>query len=137
MKNILFNPGKHKQLPSIALLVLRASFGLMMLSHGWPKLINFGSKAATFSDPLHIGSQLSLGMVVFAEFFCSILVVIGLGTRWATFPIMVTMAVASFVIHGKDPFSDRELSMLYLSAFTVIMILGSGSYSFDKAINGK
>ena len=137
MKNILFNSGKHKPLASFALLVLRASFGLMMLSHGWPKLVSFGSKAASFSDPLHIGSSLSLGLVVFAEFICAILVVIGLGTRWAAFPIMVTMAVAAFVIHGKDPFSEREMAMLYLFGFTAIMMLGAGSYSMDRAISGK
>jgi putative oxidoreductase len=137
MKNILFNSGKHKPLPSFALLVLRASVGFMMIAHGWPKLIHFASKANSFPDPLKIGSSLSLGLVVFAEFFCAILVVIGLGTRFAAFPIMVAMAVAAFFIHGKDPFSDRELSMLYLSAFTAIMILGAGSYSLDRAISGK
>jgi putative oxidoreductase len=137
MKNILFNSGKHKPLPSFALLVLRASFGLMMLTHGWPKLMNFSEKAASFPDPLHIGSSLSLGMVVFAEFICAILVVIGLATRWAAFPIMVAMAIAAFVIHGKDPFAEREMAILYFAAFTTIMVLGSGSYSLDRAISGK
>jgi len=137
MKNILFNSGKHKPLSSFALLVMRASFGLMMLSHGWPKLMSFIDSPSSFPDPIHIGPALSHGLTVFAEFVCAILVVIGLGTRWAAFPIVVAMAVAAFVIHGKDPFSEREMAMLYLSAFTTIMILGSGSYSLDKAISGK
>jgi putative oxidoreductase len=137
MKNILFNSGKHKPLPSFALILLRASFGLMMLSHGWPKLMNFSSKAGSFPDPLHIGSGFSLGLTVFAEVFCAVFVVIGLGTRWAAFPLMFAMAVAAFVIHGKDPFAAREMAMLYLSAFTAIMILGAGSYSLDRAISGK
>jgi putative oxidoreductase len=50
---------------------------------------------------------------------------------------MVAMAVAAFVIHGKDPFGDREMAIMYLSAFTALMILGAGSYSLDKAISGK
>ena len=137
MKNFLFNSGNHKGLASFALLFLRASAGFMMMTHGWPKLVSFSSKAASFPDPFNIGSNISLILVIFAEFFCSILVIIGLGTRWAAFPIIVTMAVAGFFIHGKDPFSERELSMLYLAAFTAIMILGSGSYSLDKAISGK
>jgi putative oxidoreductase len=137
MKNILFNSGKHKPLPSFALLVLRASFGLMMLSHGWLKLMSLFNDPGAFPDPLLIGSSLSHWLAVFAEFVCAILVVIGLGTRWAAFPLIVTMSVASFVIHGKDPFGERELSMLYLAAFTTIMILGAGSYSLDKAISGK
>lgn len=137
MKNILFHSGNHKGLASFALLFLRASAGFMMLTHGWPKLVDYSSKAASFPDPFNIGSNISLILVIFAEFVCSILVVIGLGTRWAAFPIIITMGVAGFYIHGKDPFSERELSMLYLAAFTAIMILGSGSYSLDKAISGK
>lgn len=137
MKSFLFNSGKHKPLPSFALLVMRASFGLMMISHGWSKLVHFGSRSGSFTDPLHIGNSLSMGLVVFAEFFCAILVVIGLMTRLATVPIIIVMIIASFVIHGSDPFSTRELSLLYLTGFTAILILGSGSYSLDHAISGK
>jgi len=137
MKNILFNSGNHKPLASFALLVLRASLGLMMLSHGWPKVLSFFDNPGSFPDPIHIGPALSHGLTAFAEFFCAILVVIGLGTRWAAVPLIFAMAVVSFVIHGKEPFSEREMSMLYLAGFTAIMILGAGSYSLDKAINGK
>jgi putative oxidoreductase len=137
MKNILFNSGKHKPLASFALLMLRASFGLMMLTHGWPKLMSFFDNPSSFPDPLHIGSSLSHGLTAFAEFVCAVLIVIGLGTRWAAFPLMVAMSVAAFVIHGKDPMAEREMAMLYLFAFTTIMLLGAGSYSLDKAISGK
>jgi putative oxidoreductase len=137
MKNFFFNSGSHKPFPSFALLILRASFGLMMLTHGWPKLMDFSQKASSFPDPLHLGRGISLGLVIFAEFFCSILVVIGLGTRFAAFPIMVAMFIVSFIINGSHPVSDRELSILYLSAFTAILMLGAGNYSLDKAISGK
>ncbi len=137
MKNILFNSGNHKGMASFALLLLRASFGLMMITHGYPKLLSFIDNPSAFPDPIHIGPALSHGLTVFAEFICAILIVIGLGTRWAAFPLMVAMAVAAFVIHGKDPFGDREMAIMYFSAFTAIMILGAGSYSLDKAISGK
>jgi putative oxidoreductase len=137
MKNFFFNSGNHKALASIALIIMRASFGLMMLTHGWPKLVDFSQKASSFPDPLHVGNRVSLALVIFAEFLCSILVILGLGTRFAAFPIMVVMFVASFIINGGHPVADRELSILYLSAFTAIMIFGSGSYSLDKAISGK
>lgn len=137
MKNILFNSGNHKGMASFALLILRASFGLMMITHGWPKLMSFIDSPSSFPDPIHIGPALSHGLTAFAEFFCAILIVIGLGTRWAALPLMVAMAVAAFVIHGKDPFAEREMAILYLSAYTTLMILGAGSYSLDKAISGK
>jgi putative oxidoreductase len=137
MKNIFFNSGKHKPWPSFALLVLRASFGLLMVSHGWPKLMSLFSDPGAFPDPLLIGSTLSHVLAVFAEFFCAILIIIGLGTRWAALPLMIAMTVAAFVIHAKDPFGERELAILYLSVFTSLMILGPGSYSLDRAISGK
>jgi len=36
-----------------------------------------------------------------------------------------------------NPFDGRELALLYLTAFTTILVLGAGSYSLDKAISGK
>jgi putative oxidoreductase len=137
MKNIFFNSGNHKPLSSVALLILRASFGLMMLTHGWPKLVDFAQGSSSLGDPINIGSKLSIVLVIFAEFLCSILVVLGLGTRFAAFPIMVVMFVASFIINASHPVADRELSVLYLSAFTAILVLGAGNYSLDKAISGK
>jgi putative oxidoreductase len=137
MKNFFFNSGGHKSLPSIALLIMRASFGLMMLTHGWPKLVDFSQKASSFPDPLHVGNSTSLGLVVFAEFICAILVILGLGTRFAAFPIMVVMFIAAFIINGGHPVAERELTILYLSTFTAIMIFGAGRYSLDKAISGK
>ena len=108
-----------------------------MLSHGWPKVLSLFDNPGSFPDPIHIGPVLSHGLTAFAEFFCAILIVIGLGTRWAAVPLIIAMTVVSFVIHGKEPFSEREMSMLYLAGFTAIMILGAGSYSLDKAISGK
>lgn len=137
MKNILFNSGNHKPLASFALLILRASFGLMMLTHGWPKVLSFIDNPSSFPDPVHLGPALSHGLTAFAEFFCAILIIIGLGTRWAAVPLVIAMTVVSFVVHVKDPMAEREMSMLYLAAFTAIMILGAGRYSLDRAISGK
>ncbi|HOX79192.1 MAG TPA: DoxX family protein [Bacteroidales bacterium] len=137
MKNFLFNSGNHKAMASFALLVLRASFGLMMIVHGWDKLAHYNSYASGFPDPLHIGNEFSFWLVVFAEFFCAILIVLGLMTRFAAIPLIIAMAVVAFVINIKEPFADRELSMLYLSAYLAILIFGAGSYSLDKAISGK
>lgn len=137
MKNILFHSGKHKPLPSFAILILRVSFGLMMLIHGWPKLLSLIDDPGAFPDPLHIGSSLSHGLTVFAEFICAILIIAGLATRWAAIPLIIAMSVAAFVIHANEPFGEKEHALLFLSAFAAILILGAGSYSLDKAISGK
>ncbi len=137
MKNILFHSGKHKTLPSIALLIQRLAFGGMMLRHGYPKLINFLELANHFSDPLGVGKSLSLGLVVFAEFGCSILVILGLGTRWAVVPLIINMSVIIAIIQMHQPFAKKELALLYLAAFLVLLLFGAGKYSLDKLISKK
>jgi putative oxidoreductase len=116
-------------------LLLRLVFGgLIAYRHGWPKLMNFPARARDFSDPLHIGSSFSLGLTVFAELFCGVLLVLGLVTRLATVPLIICMSVIIFMIHSGDPLSKMEMPILFLAAFVAILITGPGKYSIDGAI---
>lgn len=120
----------------LGLLVLRLGLGLIMaFSHGWGKLIGFADKSAVFSDPLGVGSVVSLGLTVFAEFFCALAVALGLFTRAAVIPLIVTMMVAAFVIHGADPWSKKEFAMLYLVPLLTILLAGPGKYSIDHMLH--
>ena len=87
--------------------------------------------SAAFPDPLGVGSTLSLGLIIFAEFFCSALIILGLFTRLATIPLMIGMIVAAFIIHGNDPFAVKELSLFYLSLYVGLIFTGAGKYSLD------
>jgi putative oxidoreductase len=116
------------------LLLFRLAIGFFMLTHGWQKLENFSTLSAVFPDPIGVGSSTSLILIIFAEFFCSILIILGLFTRLATIPLIVGMAVAAFVIHGNDPLAVRELSLLYLSLYVSLAFLGPGGYSLDKLL---
>lgn len=103
-----------------------------MLTHGFPKLLKlFGSEEIVFGDPIGIGMAMTLALAVFAEFICSILVILGLGTRLAAIPLMVTMFTAAFVVHAADPFQRKEMAILYLLIFTVLLISGGGKHSLD------
>ena len=46
-------------------------------------------------------------------------------------PLAITMFVAFFVVHGDDPFRDKELAFLYLACFTALVMTGAGRYSID------
>ena len=120
-----------------ALLLLRVAAASFMLTHGLPKLMNMLAGTSKFGDPLGLGPELSLGLTVFAEFVCSILLLLGLATRLALIPLIITMAVAAFVAHAGDPFGKKEMAFLYLVVFFALLITGPGKYSVDHAIGGK
>lgn len=119
----------------IVLLVIRIFVGFAMLSHGFPKLQQLLSgEQIQFYNFLGLGQKTSLVLAVFAEFVCSIFIILGLFTRVAIFFLTVTMAVAGLIVHGGDAFSKKELSLLYLSVYVLIFALGSGKYSIDYMI---
>lgn len=124
-------------LKDVGLLVLRVGLGLsMLLLHGWPKVQGLGEKAASFPDPLGVGPAMSLNLVVFAETLCALLLVVGLAARFALIPLVITMAVAFFVIHGGalSGEGNGEMAFLYLAGFVALLIAGPGRYSFDHYI---
>jgi len=124
-------------LKDVGLLVLRVWLGLsMLLLHGWPKVQGMAGKAASFPDPLGVGPAMSLNLVVFAEALCALLLVFGLAARFALIPLVITMAVAFFVIHGGALTGEGngEMAFIYLGGFVALLIAGPGRYSLDHYI---
>jgi len=122
----------------VGLLVMRSMAGAMLvLGHGWPKLASFSSKAANFPDPLGISSSVSLSLAVGAEFFCGILLILGLATRLASIPLIVTMLVAAFIVHAGADFSKIEPAMLYLVLFITLLFTGPGAWSVDAWLDDR
>ncbi len=120
---------------NLGLLILRLFAGLtMLISHGWPKLSNFSAMSTKFPDVIGLGSQVSLSLAVFSEVFCSIALVIGLLTRWVSIPLLITMAVAFFIVHGNDPFNSKELAFMYMGVYATLICTGSGDFSIDRFI---
>lgn len=122
----------------VVIFIVRLFVGFAMISHGFPKLqtlINGGE--IQFYDFLALGSTVSLVLTVFAEFVCSIFIILGLFTRVAAGFLLFTMIIAGFVVHGADPFDKRELSLLYLSIYLIITSVGAGKFSVDHMIEKK
>lgn len=107
--------------------------------------------AEKFGDPIGLGSTLSLLLVTTSEFLCALLIVLGLATRLAAVPVVITMAVAAFVIHAGDPWTmeaaanaffsgasktwfSKEPALLYLIPFLSLVFTGGGKISLDGLI---
>jgi len=116
----------------LGLLILRAGAGVLMMSHGWGKVMSLASGSTEFADPVGLGPLPSLALAAFAEFLCALLVVVGWKTVWAAVPLVVTMAVAAFVVHGPDPLQDKELALVYLVVFVALAFTRAGRWSVDE-----
>ena len=121
---------------NVAMLLLRLALGALMIPHGFDKLTHFKEYSRDFMDFLGMGGTLSLALAVFAEFFCSLFLVMGLFTRLTVIPLIATMLVAVFKAHNGEVFGDGEHGMLFLAGFLVILLLGPGKASVD-GIMGK
>jgi putative oxidoreductase len=120
-----------------ALLVMRIGFGLsLFLKHGLEKLTGYSRMVVHFPDPIGIGPHASLAFALLSDGICSVLVILGLGTRWATLVIAVNLAVVFTLVHHMAFFSQGhvELVFAYFVGFLSILIAGPGRFSLDHLL---
>jgi putative oxidoreductase len=127
----------------VAVLVLRVSTGLILfLRHGWEKVSQLTLLNPHFPDPLHIGHNTSWVLAMLSDGVCSLLIVLGVGTRWLSFYCFFNIFIAwAFVHHftffGKTQGADHgELIALYLVSFASLIVAGPGRYSIDAKLEG-
>jgi putative oxidoreductase len=117
---------------NLSMLLLRVGFGFMILfNHGIPKLMKFATLSSSFYDPFGIGSKWALILVIFAEVFCAILLILGLFTRIVVLPLIITMCVIIFMANKGEPIAKLELPILFLAGFLTSLFAGPGRLSID------
>lgn len=137
MKNLFATDTKSSS-QDLALLLGRTAIASLMLVHGLPKMqMLFAGGTVQFPPVFGMSPTLSLALAVFAEVFCSILILVGFATRLAVLPLIITMLVAVFSIHAADVFAKKELGLLYLVVYAVLFFAGSGKYSIDALMQLK
>jgi putative oxidoreductase len=121
----------------IGLLIVRVMAGFsLFLRHGIEKATGFSQMAAHFPDPLHIGSTPSLAFALLSDAICSLLIIVGLGTRFAAAVIAVNLTVAFTLVHRMAFSGPRggELPWVYLAIALMLFFTGPGRFSLDYAI---
>ena len=131
----LFTTGYSTSAFNLALLILRVGSGILMMNHGYDKLVKFQDMAPNFMNFLGMSGTVSLALVVFAEFFCSIFLILGLFTRLAAIPLIIDVAVAVAKGHNMDIFGDGEHAAIFFLVFVTILLVGPGRISVDGMIN--
>ena len=100
---------------------------------------------ATNADPLHVGSLAAPAMIyaAIALGICTLLVAVGLATRYAALLTAISLAATGLVIDKAltlnylDPGhnSHPEVTYLYFVTFVAMVFAGSGRYSLDRIIS--
>ncbi|MEO7961558.1 MAG: DoxX family protein [Ginsengibacter sp.] len=120
---------------NFGMLILRVGLGLLVASHGYDKLVHFNKYAQHFMNFMGLGSSVSLALVVFAEFFCAIFLILGLFTRLTVIPIIIVMTVALFQAHKGLIFTGGEKAAMFLFCGITILLCGPGRISIDGTIS--
>jgi putative oxidoreductase len=139
----LFIPSADSDLTSMALLVARLWFALAMLfNHGFYKLAHFNDivtgadSSILFQDPLGLGLEASLVLVIMAEVGAAMLLAAGFMTRIAAAVLVIDMFVAFLMVH-KAGMNGGELAFLYLAGYVTLLIAGGGLFSLDTILFSK
>jgi putative oxidoreductase len=127
-----------EMLRPVALLLARLGVGLVFVSTGWGKVHNI-AKVTAFFETLHIPAPgLNAVVVGWTELLCGAALVIGLLSRLAAIPLMVSMAVAILTaklgdVHGLFDFVGLD-EFTYIVVLVVIAVIGPGALSVDRVL---
>jgi putative oxidoreductase len=127
-----------KKLDWVVLLVARVTVGGLFVSTGWGKVHNLAKVTAYFHELGIPMPGLNAVLASFSELICGTLLLVGLASRLASLPLVVTMTVALLTalrgnIHGfPDLFGQVEWT--YLVILLTIAVFGPGLVSIDALV---
>ncbi len=119
-------------------LLLRLVFGWFWLETGWAKLHNlefFSQRFVEWGIPL---PMLSASVSGATDLIGGALLILGLGTRLITIPMIINMLVALVVvvlptISTLDEFVELD-EVLYVAVLFWLLLAGPGKASFDQLV---
>lgn len=123
----------------LGLLVLRVSFGGLMLFHGIHKLVFGVGFIGDMLSGMGLPSFLAYGSLL-CEFVAPIMLIAGLWTRAAATAMVANMIVAVLMVHLPSFFAldamtgawTVELPALYMLGALALCFTGGGKYAITK-----
>ncbi|MFJ4344827.1 DoxX family protein [Pseudomonas sp. NPDC089401] len=135
--NNLLDPASPT-LIAIGLLFMRVMAGLLLLCiHGLPKLLDWNAQLQLIEDPFGLGAPLTLGLAVFAEVLCPVLLVLGVAARLACLPVLAVLLVALVVVHPDWTLEQGQFAWLLVALYGGLALTGPGAYSVSAMVRGE
>jgi putative oxidoreductase len=122
----------------LAPLIGRFAVGMLFISTGWGKVHDI-PKVTHFFETLGIPAPgLNAVVVSYSELLCGTALVLGLLTRLATIPLIVSMCVAILTAKRGDLHGIFDLvgfdEFTYLCVLIMLAIIGPGMVSLDHLL---
>ncbi len=116
-------------------LVMRLVLSIIMVTHGFTKIIPTGSLYAFSHGVTHLHLPVWLGYVAaFTEFFGGILLLVGLLTRLVAFMMAVEMVVAMVKVHIHGPLNSFNLPSACFAIALMLVFTGCGWLGLDDFV---
>jgi len=131
----------QNRLAPLAFTLLRVSTGVIMIAHGWDKLIDIPKWTGYFVGMGIPFPELSIHFAIAGEFLGGIGLLLGALTRLASLGVFFTMAVAVSQVHfgngllAKNNGFEYPLTLMLVALYFVIM--GGGRFSVDRLLMNK
>ena len=126
------------QLQPLGLLLMRLVLGIIMIAHGWPKLMNISRFASGMLANIGVPGWMAY-LVVAAEVVGGALLVLGLLTPLASAAVAIDMAVAILKVHLRRGLTGQggyEFPLILLTVALALIFFGAGPLSLDRFFFG-
>jgi putative oxidoreductase len=119
-------------------LLARFTIGVAFITSGWGKVHNLEKVTAFFTELGIPAPAFQATFVSWVELVCGTLVLIGLGTRLASIPLICTMIVALITAKAEDIAGVSDLvgtiEFTYIVLLAWLVVVGGGLLSLDRLI---
>jgi putative oxidoreductase len=119
-------------------LLARLTIGVAFISSGWGKVNNLEKVTAFFTELGIPAPAFQATFVSWVELVCGSLVLLGLATRFAAFPLICTMIVALITAKAEDIAGVSDLvgtiEFTYIALLAWLVVAGGGLVSLDRVI---
>lgn len=96
-----------------------------------PKIPRSQRPVSLFPDPLGLGNNVSLALAIFGEAVRSILITLGLFTRLAATPFLITMLTRGLSRPFGRSRGKKEFALLYAAPALTLIFTGASAFSID------
>lgn len=146
LKN-LFLYGTTYTYSNLSRLFIRLFIGILFLRFGIEHIVKYDSLAMVFPEVWGMSAETSLSVMISIEIICSVLIMLGLLTRYACAPAILAMSVAIHRMLSFPPYANVSdladlsamdpvyLPIMFTGVFLYLLLAGPGKISLDYVLS--